>query len=355
MLRRINRYILNFRYAFRPKKPLLVARLTLTYLKILFLKSAPLRYVDFAIDYGCNLKCEHCFATALEKKERPFINPQEFGRVAQEAMDLGAVNFSFQGGEPTMFAKLYDYIKACQPHKNLVSVTTNAVLIDEKMIHRLKKAGVDILTVSLDSGIPEEHDRFRGVVGSFDKTLNAIRLSLKMGLQVTIGATASHQNIRSEGFIRLLDLAHELGVIMFIALASPLGRWKDNQGVLLTTDDREYIDDLLKRYPLLRTDFEANYINWGCGAVKEILYLTPYGDVLACPFLHFSLGNIRKQSLKEIRDRALKYDFFKDYYKRCLAAEDRDFILKMSENNFYNPDGSPMKIEQIFDIKKKLN
>lgn len=348
MLRSMNRYIINFRYAVRPVKPILIYRLILTYLKIFFLKSNQLRYLDFAIDYGCNLNCEHCFTTSLERKNRRFISPEDFARVAGEAMKLGAVNFSFQGGEPTMFAKLFDYIRACQPRKNLVSVTTNGTLLNQAMLDRLKRAGVDILTVSLDSGIPEEHDRFRAVPGTFHQALGGIKLALKNGLKVTIGATLTHQSLYSEGFVKLLELAHRLKVIVFVALAAPLGRWQDSQEVLITPEDRAYLDKLLQKYPLLRTDFEANFVHFGCGAVKEILYLTPYGDVLGCPYLHFSLGNIQEVSLKEIRDRALRYNFFKDYTKACLAAEDRDFMRKMQEFDFYDPNGSLVSIEQIF-------
>ncbi len=85
---------------------------------------------------------------------------------------------------------------------------------------------------------------------------------------------------------------------------------------------------------ILQADFEANFVQRGCGAVKEILYLTPYGDVLACPFLHFSLGNIFEESLEIIRDRALKNPYFDHYHHLCLPAEDREFIKKYS-GEFY--------------------
>ncbi|MFH1478214.1 MAG: radical SAM protein [Candidatus Omnitrophota bacterium] len=326
----INRYIINFRYAFRPRKPLLILRLFSTYLKILFLKAKPLRYIDFAIDYGCNMRCEHCFATALEKKDKEAISPAQFGQIVKNAMKLGALNFSFQGGEPTLFPKLFDYIKMAQPRNNLISVTTNGSLLTEDMIDKLKKAYVDILTISLDSGIPKEHDDFRRSPGSFSKALEGIKLALKNKMNVTIGTTVTHGSLYSEGFIKLIDMAHELNVIVFAALAAPLGRWEDNSKILIRQEDREYINSLSKKYPLFRTDFEANYVNYGCGAVKEILYITPYGDVLACPYLHFSLGNILKESLRNIRERALRNPYFKDYYKLCLAAEDRYFIKTYS-------------------------
>jgi MoaA/NifB/PqqE/SkfB family radical SAM enzyme len=337
------KYILNFRYSFRPRKPLLFLRLVITYLGIIFLRRKPLRYVDLAIGYACNLKCEHCFATALGKKGRKEMTPAEYHEIVKQAMKLGALNFSFQGGEPTMYSTLLDFIKNTYPERNLISVTTNATLLNEDKIRTLKKAGVDVLTISLDSAIAEEHDRFRGVKGTFEKTMNTINLALKNGLNVTLGAVVSHQNVRSRGIIDLIELAHRLNVIIFLALATPIGEWENNEDIILTEDDREYLYAMVKKYPLLRTDFEANFIHWGCGAVKEILYLTPYGDVLPCPFLHFSLGNVFEESLKSIRDRALKNPYLGKYHHLCLAAEDREFMRKNLGSFYINNKARKLK------------
>ena len=57
----------------------------------------------------------------------------------------------------------------------------------------------------------------------------------------------------------------------------------------------------------------------GCNAVNR-LYITPKGDVLACPFLHVKLGNIYEQSLKEIVDYGFSIKYFSDYQDLCLAG-----------------------------------
>lgn len=316
----------------------MILRLVLTYLGILFLGKRPLRYVDLAIGYACNLKCSHCFATALVKEGRRRILPAEYGRVVRQAMQLGAVNFSFQGGEPTLYPELIEFIRNSSPESNVISVTTNGTLLDEKEILELKRSGVDILTISLDSGIAEEHDRFRGVPGTFSRTLQCIRTARRHGLRVTLGCVVSHKNIRTKGLQDLIDLAHRLNVILFLAMAVPVGEWDQVDDIVLTPEDGELLRSLLKRYPLLRTDFDANFIRRGCGAVKEILYITPYGDVLACPFLHFSLGNVFEEELKSIRERAVRNPYLGVYYPRCLAAEDREFMEKQTKG-FYLPSG----------------
>lgn len=323
--KRIYSIFINFRYAFRINKPFLLLRLIKNFLFIFLLRKVPLRYVDVAVGYRCNLRCEHCFAVDLIEENRHIISPNEYSRVAREAMKLGAVTFSFQGGEPLLYPELQDYIKAANPWANLISVTTNGTLLTNENLERLKRWGVDILTVSLDSGIPAEHDRFRGKEGSFLEVYNGIKRALAFGINVTIGTVITFQNLRSDGIKRLIGISRELKVVLILILGIPLGRWRDREDILLTKSDLEYLEALILKHPYVRTDFYANYFNQGCGAVKEILYLNPYGDVFACPFLHQKLGNVFSEPLYAIRERALKKELFKNYNNICIATLQENF------------------------------
>lgn len=331
---RIAELALNAKIAFRPRKPLLLARLAKAVLRAQLTSRPFLRYVDFAVDFACNLKCEHCFATSLNEPGRRRMDEADYARVAREAMALGAVNFSFQGGEPLMHDGLDAIVAACRPDRNLVSITTNGTLLDEAAMTRLKGIGADILTVSLDSSIPEEHDRFRGKEGTFEKAMSGIRLALAHGFAVNLGTVVTHQSLRSEGITGLIRTAREMKLVLYLILPVPAGRWTDNEDMMLTEEDLEYIDELTRTTPYVRTDFQANLGPRGCGAVKEILYLTPYGDVLACPFLHIALGNIFDESLEDIRNRALRNRYFDHYHQKCLVSTDEDFIAKHLSKTF---------------------
>lgn len=321
-----NEFLLNLKYAFRPRKPLLLARLTRAVLRSYLFKRPALRYVDFAIDFACNLRCQHCFATSLQAPGSRQMVIDDYARVAKECMELGAVNFSFQGGEPLLFKHLGDIIAACRPHLNVISVTTNGTLLTEERVANLKQMGVDILTISLDSANAAEHDRFRGVPGTFEKTMAGIRQALKEKLRVTLGTVVTHQTLRSEGITGLVRLAKELRVLLYFIWPVRAGHWLNMPEILLTPEDLEYIDELTRSSPYLRTDLQANLGFYGCGAVKEILYLTPYGDVLPCPFMHISFGNIFEESVQTIRERALRNPHFASYWPKCLVSTDAEFI-----------------------------
>ena len=340
-------FLLNFKYAFDPRKPVLVSRLAAAVLRPK--TGIPrLRYVDFAVDFACNMCCEHCFASALKDESRRKMEPEDYARVAQQAMELGAVNFSFQGGEPLLFMdKLEKVIRSCSPSKNVISVTTNGSLLDEDKIKRLKALGVNILTVSLDSGIPAEHDSFRGLPGSYEKIMGGIRLALAHGLRVTIGTVVTHATLRSEGTRKLTELAKEMGLLLYLIFPVPAGKWIGSTEMLLDEDDQRYVESLVSSSPHIRTDFQANLYGRGCGAAKEILYLTPYGDVLVCPFLHISFGNIFEDSLAVIRGRALSVPCLASYHQRCLASTDPQF-MKEHLSKTWSAEKLPLDWKSVF-------
>ena len=67
--RKIKKYVLNARYALNLRKPLLTYRIFKAYVNHL-LGRMPLRYIDLAITYNCNLDCKHCSAMTLKSAKR---------------------------------------------------------------------------------------------------------------------------------------------------------------------------------------------------------------------------------------------------------------------------------------------
>jgi len=326
------RYYLAWKYALHLRKPVLTLKLIRNMILVYLFRRPLLRYVDFAVDFPCNLNCAHCFATAFQKSNRKEekLTPDNYRIIAAQCRKLGAISFSFQGGEPFLFLdKLEKFIRVCRPSGSLISVTTNGTLCTMENVKRLKKAGVDIFTISIDSLIPEEHDAFRGVPESLKKTLQAVELALEAGIRVTIGTTVSHENVRSVGLRGVMEFARKKKCLLIFAMAAAAGEWQDQEEIFLTADDIELIDTYCRDNPYVHTDLEGNYLHYGCGAMKEIIYLTPYGDVLSCPFLHISFGKAPDESIRTIRDRGLKNPYLKDYWPRCLAAADPGFREKV--------------------------
>jgi len=325
----IARLINNGRFVVQPlRKPLLLKNLVRSYAMYATHRAPakrPLRNVDIALDYACNLACEHCSCATFERG-REKMTEADLSKIHREAVALGGIYFAFTGGEPLLNKNLEDVIQLFNPRGNLIGVQTNALLLTPQRARSLYKAGLDAIQVSLDSGTPEEHDTFRNMPGAHKKTLEHVAEARKAGIQVIFSSTLTHSSLRSQSQTDLLDFAKSQDIPVVVSVPCPVGRWAGNLSEQFTEDDRKYLEQLQRKYPFLRRDFHSNYVKKGCTAGTEKLYITPYGDVIPCPFIHISFGNIKKEPLADIRARMLRVDDFNTYSQICLAGEDNDFI-----------------------------
>ncbi|MBI2909945.1 MAG: radical SAM protein [Chloroflexi bacterium] len=322
------RLSLIWKYGIVVRKPIYDWRVLRNVLKVRLLGRQVLRGVDFSIDYRCNLKCDHCFAERLKRHGVRQMSLDDYKRVVDEAMRLGACTFSIQGGEVFLNRDYERILEMCRPGINRINISTNGTMINEARVKSLKKLGVDCLNISLDSGIAEEHDQFRGAAGTYDKVMRTIELASAHGINVSINTTLSHQSLRSPGLLKLLGFAQERKIMVNTLFAAPSGNWEGNRDVMLTEEDVDYFKDLRAKYPVITRDLDNNYQEPGCGAVKEMFYISPYGDVLGCPFVHISLGNVLEEPLAVVRQRSLQGGPWAHYNKKCWASEEPAFIRR---------------------------
>ena len=108
--------------------------------------------------------------------------------------------------------------------------------------------------------------------------------------------------------------------------------WQKAEEIICDDKDREYLRKIRKEYKNLVRNiwnpFDSSHEGiLGCTTVNR-LYITPVGDVLVCPYVHIKIGNIFKQSLKEIVDFGFRIKHFRNHSDLCLAGEDKEFIRK---------------------------
>ena len=254
------------------------------------------------------------------------MNIEDYERVCEEAMALGCLCFSLQGGEVFLRRDWEAVIKAFRPHYNHLLITTNGSLITEDRVKKLKTLGLDTLYFSVDSGLAAEHDQFRRHEGSFEKIMQGVQCCQKHNVKIVFNTCVTKQNLYSEGFKRLLDFSHQNRILVETIFARCLGNFDGRNGVMLDDQDVQYYYDLRRNYPFVVRDLDNNYGMWGCPTVKEVLYITPYGDVCPCPYSHISLGNVRTAPLADIRAKGLQTKWYDHYHSECLTAMDQDFM-----------------------------
>jgi len=323
---------LRLKYGLHPGKPTYPFRLISNILRTKWYRYTKqnkyiLRGIDFAITWDCNFRCEHCYAETLKGTgNNKLMTPEQYREVCRQAMELGCMVFSLQGGEPFVREDVFDVIEAFNPKKNNVFLNTNGSLCDERVIKRLRDSGVDCLYFSIDSGIAEEHDHFRKYPGSYQTIVEAIDLCEKYGINVVVNTVVFKENLYSEGFKRVLDFCKSRRILHQTIFACPVGNWTGRVDLTLGPEDKEYFQELRKDYPNVVRDMDNNWGKFGCPAGKEVLYISAFGDVHGCPYNHTSLGNVLKEPLKDIWDRALQVKWYREYHPKCLMAEDVDFL-----------------------------
>jgi len=70
-------------------------------------------------------------------------------------------------------------------------------------------------------------------------------------------------------------------------------------------DDINYFRELEKSHNICTHLTIAYGRDLGCIAVKGMISITQYGDVMPCPYIHTSLGNVFTEPLKNIIQRGL--------------------------------------------------
>ncbi len=193
---------------------------------------------------------------------------------------------------------------------------TNGILVDDLKAKRLYKADVKGVQVSIEG--PEKiHELIRGK-NSFSASLQGVKHLLDAGLKVALNVTISRLN--AEYLVDMVKLSYNLGVhrLGFSRLV-PSGR-----GISLIKEmlKAKTVKDLYKKVfsidlnngleivtgDPIASQFRNNPLNidlgdiplGGCAAGISGLTIMPDGTVVPCRRLPISIGNVRKDSLREI-------------------------------------------------------
>ncbi len=285
----------------------------------------------------CNLRCKHCYQHAGKQSQDELTTDERLAIIDQ--LDENNVSaLAFSGGEPLMCSDIFQVARYAHEKGIYISIATNGTLLTRENVARLKKAGVGYVEVSLDGATEESHERFRGIRGCFEKTIEGIKNSVKAGIYTCIATTATKHNIKE--IPEIVELAKRLGVKRVIIFNFiPAGRGKEITHLDLSPEEREDLlkylyeeltrgeietlctapqysrvclqQSLIKKSNVLSSahfavaDFHgrakqlADFLG-GCGAGRLYCAIQPNGLVTPCVFMPIVTGDLRRQSLREI-------------------------------------------------------
>ncbi len=202
--------------------------------------------VVWNITRDCNLKCVHCYNDSGVGKPSNEVTTAKAKTVLDDLAEFGAPSVLFSGGEPLMRPDLFELIEYAVGRGLRAVISTNGTLIAPDKAQLIKDLGVSYVGISLD-GIGPVNDKFRGVEGAFERTVDGIRNCQKAGVRVGLRLTLTGQNVQDlEGLFDFFE-AEGIERACFYHLV-PSGRGGDMSGERLTsTQSRAAIEMILAK------------------------------------------------------------------------------------------------------------
>ncbi|MFH1995033.1 MAG: radical SAM protein, partial [Nitrospinota bacterium] len=168
------------------------------------------RLVFWEITKGCNLRCLHCRAVPEETLSKEEFSTEEAYKLIDDIVAFSNPILVLSGGEPLYRKDIFDIARYAISKGLRVSLATNGTLVDEEMAKRIADTGFARVSVSFDGAIAATHDKFRGIEGSFDKAISAMKFMRNAGVSTQINTTVAKHNYLE--LPQMIDLALELGV-----------------------------------------------------------------------------------------------------------------------------------------------
>ena len=188
-------------------------------------RTATLRLVAWETTRNCNLACVHCRASATCGPYDGELDTPAALRLLDEIAEVARPIIILTGGEPLLRPDIFDLARHGDGLGLRMVMACNGTFIDPATAGKMKDAGIQRISVSLDGATADVHDRFRGVPGAFDGALQGLKNARAAGIEFQINTTITQANLKE--IPRILALAEKLGAVAHhIFLLVPTGRGK---------------------------------------------------------------------------------------------------------------------------------
>ncbi|MCG8604335.1 GTP 3',8-cyclase MoaA [bacterium] len=196
----------------------------------------PVRDLRISVTDRCNFRCSYCMPADVYGHDYVFLQRreiltfEEISAITAAFVQLGVRKIRLTGGEPLLRTNLRDLVAmlAQIPGIEDIALTTNGYFLESKA-QALKSAGVNRLTVSLDTLNPELHRDIAGQNVELARVLRGIEQAQKAGFSPIKLNTVIKKNVNEGEILDLLRFAESNGhIIRFIEYmdVGNLNQWR---------------------------------------------------------------------------------------------------------------------------------
>jgi AdoMet-dependent heme synthase len=291
---------------------------------------------------ACDLACRHCRASAVPDRHSGELSTAEARRMLDQVKDFGDPLLVFTGGDPLKRADLFDLLSYSVSIGLRTTVTPSATpLLTPAAIERFRECGVSRMAVSLDGPDAQSHDGFRGVAGSFDCTIDALRAARRVGLETQINTTVSRFSM--DKLERIGQVVGNEGATLwsvFFLVVTGRAQLDDD----LTAEEYEKVFEFLyetslhapfqiktteaqhyRRYVAQRRKSARGLLPINDG--KGFMFVSHTGEIFPSGFLEVSAGNVRQNSLQDAYRASALFQVLRDpdsFAGKCGGCEYRN-------------------------------
>jgi cyclic pyranopterin phosphate synthase len=223
----------------------------------------PMRDLRISVMDRCNFRCPYCMPRETYHEQYRFLGSHErlsfdeIVRLARLFVQLGVRKVRLTGGEPLLRANLPDLVGDLTTISGIedVALTTNGMLL-ARYASELKAAGLQRVTVSLDSLDPKVFARMSGGFGGVEEVLSGIEHARRAELMpIKINAVVQ-RGVNDHTALDLVERFRGTGVIVRFIEYMDVGnrnQWRSE----LVVPSKELAEQIGRRWPL--TPLEPGY------------------------------------------------------------------------------------------------
>ena len=300
--------------------------------------------VIWEVTQACDLACVHCRASAQPERHAQELTTEQGYRLLDEIRSFGEPLMVFTGGDPLKRPDLYDLIRHSVSIGLRTNVTPSATpLLTADAIDRFQQAGVSRMAISVDGPDAATHDDFRGIPGTFERAMFALRHARDSGLDTQFQTTVTRRNMARLAEVAELvrEVRSKMWSLFFLIVTGRALEGDDLQAPeyeqvfsfmyelsktaafgIKTTEAmhyRRYVAQRIRAEHGASENENAKGVAWRTAGVsdgKGFVFVSHRGEIYPSGFLPVSGGNVLHDSLTDIYRNSVLFRTLRDTSQR---------------------------------------
>ena len=323
--------------------------------------------VIWEVTQACDLACVHCRASAQSERHPHELTTGQGYALLDEIRSFGEPLMVFTGGDPLKRPDLLDLVKYSVKIGLRTNVTPSATpLLTPEAIDAFKAAGVSRMAISVDGPDAATHDEFRGIPGTFDRAMLALRYARDIGLDTQFQTTVTRRNMHRLPEVAEIvkEVRSKMWSLFFLIVTGRALEDDDLQAPeyekvfefmyelsktapfgIKTTEAmhyRRYVAQRIKAEHGITENENAKGVAWRTAGVsdgKGFAFVSHTGEIFPSGFLPVSGGNVLRDRLTEVYRTSSLFRSLRDttqrggkcglceYQKVCGGSRSRAFAF----------------------------